>query len=64
MSLSVCAECQTIEGSWREPTPEECAANDIPPDDINHTECLVCCDCGAVGSHRGIPEHDDYDMER
>lgn len=69
MSLSVCSECQTIEGKWREPTVEEMKAEGIDPADICPTDeipldGMVCEDCGAIGSHRGIPEHDDYDMER
>lgn len=48
MGLDFCTECQTIEGEWTE--------------DEAGTE--ICCECGAEGSHKGIPEHDDYDLER
>jgi hypothetical protein len=64
MSLSRCTECESIEGGFREPTDAECLAEGIDPNDSNHTECLVCKQCGSVGSYSGIPEHDDYDMER
>lgn len=63
MSLSVCSECRTVEGSWREPNAAERAELGIP-EDSNELEDMVCCECGAIGSHKGIPEHDDYDMER
>lgn len=64
MSLSVCSSCRTIEGSWREPTEAEMQAEGIDPDDSNHVECLVCKECDTLGSYQGVPEHDDYDMER
>lgn len=64
MGLSRCTECETIEGSWREPTIEECTELDFNPEDANHIEDLVCCECGTMGSYQGIPEHDDGDMDR
>jgi hypothetical protein len=65
MALSSCTECQTIEGEWRKPTAREARGfgmdyldEDVPLED------LICCACDSFGSYRGIPEHDDMDMER
>lgn len=60
MSLSVCSECQTVEGGWREPTPKEAQDYGVEAD-CNDVEALVCCACNSIGSHRGIPEHDDLE---
>lgn len=61
MALDYCTECGAVEQGWREPTLPERHEHDIPDDD---SETTVCSECGSVGSHRGIPEHDDLDMER
>jgi hypothetical protein len=60
MSPSVCSECQTVEGGWREPTLKEREENGLEPDS-NEIEDLVCLACDSIGSHRGIPEHDDLE---
>lgn len=64
MSLSRCGSCETIEGAFREPTLAEMQEHGIDPEDSNHTECLVCGECGTLGSYQGIKEHDDMDMDR
>lgn len=53
MSLSRCTECETIEGGWELPAGAE-----------DELENLVCSECGNDNCYQGIPEHDDYDMER
>lgn len=63
MSLSLCDQCQTIEGKWREATPSEMAEYDIQPDS-NELEDLVCGECGSVGSYHGVPEYDDLAGDR
>lgn len=63
MALSVCSECQTVEGGWREPSLKEREENGIELGS-NEREDLVCCACDSLGSYTGRPEHDDMDMER
>lgn len=70
MSLSHCTSCESVEGRTRLATADEANkewgltlksdddVEDVWPDNY------VCEECGAVGELRGIPEHDDYDMER
>lgn len=64
MSLSVCEDCRTVEGEWREPTLKERQDYGIEIDDVTLPEDMVCCACDGVGTQKGIPEHDDMDMER
>lgn len=52
MSLDYCTECQTLEGKWEESKDSD--GNDIE----------VCGECGSEECRMGIPEHDDWDMER
>lgn len=60
MALSVCSECQTVEGGWREPTLAEREAQGLDADS-NEIEDLVCLACDSIGSYRGRPEHDDLE---
>lgn len=64
MSLSICEDCRTVEGKWREPTLKERQDYGMESDGITLPEDMVCCTCDSVGTHRGVPEHDDMDMER
>lgn len=59
--MDYCTNCETLEGRWRDPTPEERIENDLPNNDF---ETQTCCECGEVGSHAEIKEHDSGDMER
>lgn len=63
LALSVCSECQTVEGGWREPTLKEREENGLDADS-NEIEDLVCLACDSIGSYKGVREHDDLDMER
>lgn len=63
MALSVCQECQTVEGRWREPTLKEREEHGLDAQS-NEIEDLVCEACDSLGSYKGVKEHDDYDMER
>lgn len=63
MSLSICSECQTVEGGWSEPSEKEREEYGIDAES-NETEDLVCNECGSIGSYRGIPDHDSCDLER
>jgi len=60
MALIFCAECQQIEGDWREASAVERAAEDLPEDG----ERVVCVECGSIGTRKDMPEHDSSDMER
>lgn len=62
MALDYCTECQCIEGGFREATVADAQA--AGEDFIESDQVLVCEQCGALGSHQGIREHDEYDMER
>lgn len=64
MSLSYCTDCRTVEGAWREPNLLERQAYGIDTDEHVLPEDLICCECDSFGSHKGIPEHDDMDLER
>lgn len=48
MGLSVCTECEAIEGDWTD----------------NEDGIPVCGECGGEDCLRRAPEHDDCDMER
>lgn len=69
MSLTYCDACGSVEGRTRLATAEEINkefgqeyANDDEVEDC--LENMVCEECGTIGELRGVPEHDDYDMER
>ena len=59
MSLSRCTECETIEGTWLQADEEDVIEN--PELEVGD---YICGECGSTNCHQGIPEHDDYDMER
>lgn len=72
MALDRCTECGTIEGKWREPTVQElvdavgCSVPEAEKE-LNEgvaTDGLICVECDSIGSYQGIPEHDDFDLER
>lgn len=63
MALAYCQSCQTVEGNWREPTLAEMSEHGLE-DLIGCPNEMVCCECGEYGTYQGIPEHDDFDMER
>ena len=62
MSLSICTECETVEGEWRllRGSAEQMAAAGLDADD----SVEECCECGGQDCRQDIPEHDDNDMER
>lgn len=62
MALDSCTECGAIEGGWRKFRASEIQmvnAGFDPDDTIEQ-----CEQCGGQECREGIPEHDDYDMER
>jgi hypothetical protein len=70
MSLSYCQACQSLEGRTRLATADEvnktfgeALASDDEVEDV-WPDNYVCEECGSVGELTGVPEHDDYDMER
>lgn len=64
MALSHCEHCGSIEGGFREATLEEMKKFEIEQGDEGELENLICDQCGEVGGYQGIPEHDDFDMDR
>jgi hypothetical protein len=67
MALSNCEHCGSIEGGFREPDEAELLVMQKTIDpmiDGTELEDLICEQCGEAGGYRGIPEHDDFDMER
>lgn len=62
MGLSLCTECETLEGKWREMTKEEMLAERLTPEEAEGLS--VCCECGSIDSRRNVPEHDDFIIER
>lgn len=69
MALDYCTSCQSVEQGFRSaPLCELCSLGlgeetleDLDPEEDDNR---VCTQCGEVGTREGIPEHDDYDMER
>ena len=64
MALSHCEHCGSIEGGFRKARQEEMKKFDIEDGEKGELFNLVCEQCGEVGGYTGIPEHDDFDMER
>lgn len=62
MGLSMCTECLTVEGDWRQFRGSEAqmAAAGLDSDDWVEE----CAECGGQDCKRNIPEHDDGDLER
>lgn len=64
MALSLCENCGSIEGGFREPDASQLEAlrvlhgNDVTGEEL---EDLVCDQCGEAGGYTGISEHDDLE---
>lgn len=57
--MTRCAECESIEGGWRDATDAELLVNGVSPAEATgEADELICKQCGAFGSYQGIPEHD------
>lgn len=57
MALSLCSECQTVEGKWREMTSEELELYSLPETGARD----VCAECDSIGSLQRLREYDDGD---
>ena len=61
---SYCSNCQTVEGSFREPTEQELFEMQLDPDQFyrlkssHQRDLLVCEACDEGGTYRCY-EHDD-----
>lgn len=66
MALTYCTSCQTVEGGFVPATAEEQVKQgfEVLAEDEQDTQDMKCAECGEIGSYQGVPEHDDYDMER
>jgi hypothetical protein len=71
MGLTLCNACGSIEGGTRPVTLQEfidatglTEKEFIENGEGEAREDLVCTECDSYGEITGIPEHDDYDMER
>lgn len=67
MGLSLCVNCGSIEGGFKEPNEKQLAALRAEFGSYvsgSELEDLICQQCGESDGYVGVPEHDDYDLER